>query len=110
MTADARARSRTYPRITAIVLVAGWFVVPVLGWIAGLVMIGIASEWTRAVRQRAITVSVAAAVISGVAFMLLRGEATGLIGLGILIVVPLITNIFVSSYLNQHWGEGTPTA
>ena len=111
--ADAVAEERTeaargpvtkaYPTVTAVVLTAGWYVVPVFGWIAGLIMIGVGERWTGSVKRTAILVSTAGAVVSSAAFILLRGLDYGLVGLAALLVVPLITNIFVSSYLRARW-------
>jgi tetrahydromethanopterin S-methyltransferase subunit B len=98
------APSKVYPTITAIVLVVGWYVVPVLGWIAGLVMIGVGAEWTSAVRRRAILTSIAAAVVAAGALLFFRTTEFGLVGLAVFLVVPLLVNIFVGASLRAHWG------
>lgn len=99
------APSKVYPTITAIVLVVGWYLVPVLGWIAGLVMIGVGAEWISAVRRRAILTSIVAAVVAAGALLFFRTTEFGLVGLAIFLVVPLIVNIFVGSFLRSHWGS-----
>lgn len=101
--ADARPVTKAYPTVTAVVLTAGWYLVPFFGWVAGLIMIGVGERWTSSVKRTAILASVAGAVVSSAAFILLRGMDYGIVGLVILLVVPLITNIFVSSYLRARW-------
>ncbi|MCS5717150.1 hypothetical protein N1027_03265 [Herbiconiux sp. CPCC 205763] len=103
-----RAASKVYPTITAIVLIVGWYVVPVLGWIAGLVMIGVGSEWTSAVRRRSIFTSIVAAVVAIGALLFFRTTEFGLVGLAIFLVVPFITNIFVGASLRAQWGARGP--
>ncbi|MCS5713261.1 hypothetical protein NVV95_01705 [Herbiconiux sp. CPCC 205716] len=102
---DTLPVSKTYPTLTAVVLTAGWFVVPVAGWIAGLVMIGIGDRWSAATRRNAILASIGGAVVGALALMLLRVTDLGLVGLALFAVVPLLVNIFVSSALRSHWGE-----
>ena len=98
------APSRAYATITGVVLTAGWCVVPLIGWIAGLVMIGVGSLWTASVRRRAILTSVAGVVVAVGLLMLFRGTDFWMVGLAAFVIVPLIVNIFVTSFLRARWG------
>ncbi|GLK18754.1 HAAS signaling domain-containing protein [Herbiconiux flava] len=97
--------SRTYPTLTAIVLTVGWYLVPVVGWIAGLVMIGIGDRWSAATRRNAILASVGGAVLAVLALLVFRATELWLPGLIAFGVIPLLVNIFVGSSLRSHWGE-----
>jgi uncharacterized membrane protein len=101
--------SLAYPTTTAIVLTAGWYLVPVLGWIAGLVMIGVGREWTRSVRVRAIVASGIIGLISLGALLVFRGTDFWGIGLGTFVVLPLIANICVGSYIRRRWSQSPLT-
>jgi len=94
--------SKTYPTITAIVLTVGWYVAA-LGWIAGLVMIGVGDRWLPAEKRRAILTSIAGTVVAILALLFFRTTDVGLIGLALFLVIPLITNVFVGSYLRRTW-------
>ncbi|MFB2596191.1 hypothetical protein ACEXQE_00215 [Herbiconiux sp. P17] len=100
--------SRVYPTITAIVLTVGWYVAPVLGWIGGLVMIGVGSEWTSSVRRRSILTSIAGGVVAVLVLLIFRGTDFWMVGLGAFLIVPLIVNIFVGSSLRAQWGKRPP--
>jgi len=100
--------SKAYPTATAIVLTAGWYVVPIVGWIVGLVMIGVGSRWIPQARVAAALVSVAAAVVAIGALLLMRGTDVWLLGLSVFLILPLLANVFVGSYLRRQWGL-TPT-
>lgn len=100
--------SKTYATATAIVLTAGWYVVPVIGWIVGLVMIGVGSRWAPQKRVAAIVVSVVAAAIATGALLVLRGTDGWLLGLAVFLILPLGANILVSSYLRREWATPTP--
>lgn len=97
--------SKTYPTLTAVVLTAGWYLVPVIGWVAGLVMIGIGDRWSAATRRNAILASVGGAVLAVLVFLGLRLTDVGLLGLILFAVLPLLVNVFVGSALRSHWGE-----
>ncbi|MEC5185810.1 hypothetical protein RCH12_003287 [Cryobacterium sp. MP_3.1] len=96
--------SRAYPTAAAIVLTAGWYFVPIVGWIAGLVMIGMGKLWTPQVRVASAVVSVAAALVALAALLIWRGTDLWLLGLTVFLLVPLIANIFVGGYLRRQWG------
>ena len=99
------APSLTYPTITAVVLAVGWFVVPVIGWIAGLVMVAYGSGWSTTERWRAILWSAGAAVAGFVVGLLaLRGSTYWPIGLAIFVIVPLVANIVIGVRLRRLWG------
>lgn len=100
--ADPPAPSTTYATLTAIVLTVGWYVAA-LGWIAGLVMIGLGDRWLPTVKRRAILTSIAGTVVAVVALLVFRTTDVGLIGLALFLVIPFITNIFVGSYLRRTW-------
>ncbi|WEO77329.1 hypothetical protein BJQ94_18575 [Cryobacterium sp. SO2] len=95
--------SKAYPTAAAIVLTAGWYVIPIVGWIVGLVMIGACARWAAQVRVAAMVASVVAAVIAVLALLLLRGTDAWILGLAVFLVVPLLANIFVGSYLRREW-------
>lgn len=119
--ADARAESsptapeaetppsRTYAIVTSIVLVAGWYLVPVLGWLAGLVMIGAGSRWSTRVRRNGILASVAVIVVSTIGLLGFRGSDAWIGGVAIFAAGPLIGNIFVADSLRRRWGTSDPT-
>lgn len=96
--------SLVYPTSTAIVLTAGWYVVPVVGWLAGLVMIGVGRLWTPQVRVASAVVSLAAALVALAALLIFRATDLWLLGLAVFLLVPLIANIFVGGYLRRQWG------
>ena len=96
--------SKAYPTAAAIVLTAGWYVVPIVGWIAGLVMIGVGKLWAPQVRVASAVVSVAAALVALAALLVMRGTDLWPLGLAIFLLVPLIANIFVGGYLRRQWG------
>jgi hypothetical protein len=97
--------SKVYPTVTAVLLTVGWYVAPVLGWIGGLVMIGVGSEWASWVRRRAILTSLGGAVVAVGALLFFRTTELGLVGLAVFLVVPLVVNIFVGSFLRAQWGN-----
>jgi uncharacterized membrane protein len=96
--------SRTYATITGVVLTAGWYLVPVIGWVAGLVMIGIGSEWTPSVRRTAIGASILGTFFAIAGLIVFRGTEIWVVGATIFAVAPLLVNIFVTSYLRSRWG------
>ncbi|MDO9398123.1 MAG: hypothetical protein Q7T71_16380 [Herbiconiux sp.] len=95
--------SKTYPTVTAIVLTVGWYLAPVLGWIGGLVMIGVGDRWLPAFKRRAILSSIGAGVLAGVALLVFRGTDLWPVGLTAFLVIPLLVNIFVGSALRANW-------
>lgn len=115
--ADARAESfsppaavapRGYARATSVVLVAGWYLVPILGWLAGLIMIGAGSHWSTKVRRNGILASVAVICVSTLALLAFRGGDAWLIGVIVFAAGPLIGNIFVADSLRRRWGTSAP--
>ena len=107
-TADTTAPAapgRGYAIATSVTLVAGWYLVPVLGWVAGLVMIGAGSHWTPEVRRRGIVAAVLVVLVSTAALFAFRGTGVYGIGLVVFAVGPLIGNIFVASWLRDRWGR-----
>ncbi|WP_291054300.1 hypothetical protein [Herbiconiux sp.] len=102
--------TKTYPTVAAVILTAGWYVAPVLGWIGGLVMIGVGAHWSSAVKRRAILASIIAGVVAILALLVFRGTEVWPIGLVAFLVVPLIANIFVDSYIRERWGLTPPGA
>ena len=96
--------SLVYPTSTAIVLTVGWYVVPVVGWVAGLAMIGAGKLWTPQVRVASAVVSLAAALVALAALLIFRATDLWLLGLSVFLLVPLIANIFVGGYLRRQWG------
>ena len=97
--------SLAYPTTAAIVLTVGWYLMPVLGWIAGLVMIAVGREWTTAVRVRAIVASGVIGLVSIGALLAFRGTELWGVGLGVFLVLPLIANVFVGSYIRRRWAQ-----
>ncbi|PPF46738.1 hypothetical protein C5B85_00110 [Pseudoclavibacter sp. AY1F1] len=98
---------RGYAIVTLVVLVAGWYLVPVLGWIAGLVMIASGAHWQGKVRRNGILASVAVIVVSTLGLLVFRGSDAWLVGLVIFAAGPLIGNIFVADYLRRNWAAAT---
>jgi hypothetical protein len=100
--------SLAYPTAAAIVLTAGWYLVPIVGWIVGLVMIGAGSRWALEVRVASVCASVAAALVAVAALVVFRGTEVWLIGAAAFAIVPLIANVFVGGYLRRQWGLPAP--
>ncbi|MFZ4894395.1 HAAS signaling domain-containing protein [Plantibacter sp. Mn2098] len=95
--------SKAYLTITGLLLTAGWYVVPVLGWVAGIVMVAIGTSWTSPVRRNAIIASIGSIVLAGIVLIVFRGTGAWYIGLGGFVLLPLIGNAFVADYLRRHW-------
>lgn len=100
--------SKAYPTAAAIVLTAGWYLVPIVGWIVGLVMIGAGSRWAPQVRVASVVASVAAALVAVAALLVFRGTDVWILGAAAFAVIPLIANIFVGGYLRRQWGLAAP--
>lgn len=108
-TADARMPvSKAYPTAAAIVLTAGWYLVPIVGWIVGLVMIGAGSRWAPQVRVASVFASVAAALVAVAALLVFRGTDVWIVGAAAFAIIPLIANVFVGGYLRRQWGLAAP--
>ena len=105
--APSPAPSMTYPTIAAVLLAAGWYVVPILGWVAGLLMVAYGSRWAGSVRLRAILSSIAAAIVAGGVFLALRDSSLAFAGLIVFLVVPLVANILIGARLRRLWGVST---
>lgn len=102
--------TKTYPTVAAVILTAGWYLAPVLGWIGGLVMIGVGAHWSPSVKRRAILASIIAGLVAGAFLLVFRGTDVWPIGLVAFLVIPLIANIFVGSYIRERWGLTPPGA
>ncbi|MBF4457863.1 HAAS signaling domain-containing protein [Pseudoclavibacter sp. VKM Ac-2867] len=100
---EAPGPSRAYPIIMSIALIAGWYLVPVLGWVAGLIMIGASQHWSSRVRRNGILASVAVIVVSTIGIFAFRGTEAWVVGVIIFAVLPLLGNIFVADYLRRRW-------
>lgn len=100
--------SKAYPTAAAIVLTAGWYLVPIVGWIVGLVMIGAGSRWAPQVRVASVFASVAAALVALAALLVFRGTDVWILGAAAFALVPLIANVFVGGYLRRQWGLAAP--
>lgn len=108
-TADSRMPvSKAYPTAAAIVLTAGWYLVPIVGWIVGLVMIGAGSRWAPQVRVASVFASVAAALVAVAALLVFRGTDVWIVGAAAFAIIPLIANVFVGGYLRRQWGLAAP--
>ncbi|PPG32700.1 hypothetical protein [Pseudoclavibacter sp. RFBB5] len=95
--------SRAYPIITSVALIVGWYLVPVLGWVAGLIMVGASQHWSSRVRRNGILASVAVIVVSTIGLFAFRGTDAWLAGVIIFSVLPFLGNIFVADYLRRRW-------
>ncbi|WP_440710875.1 hypothetical protein [Herbiconiux sp. YIM B11900] len=85
--------TKTYPTVAAVILTAGWYLAPVLGWIGGLVMIGVGTHWRPAVKRRAILTSIVAGLVAGAFLLVFRGTGVWPIGLVAFLVIPLIQHL-----------------
>ena len=101
------APSLTYPTIAAVLLAAGWYVVPLIGWIAGLVMVAYGAHWLPSVRWTAILTSVMAALVAVAGLLAFRGSDYWPVGLAVFLVVPLVANIVIGVRLRRRWGATT---
>ncbi|SDY62826.1 hypothetical protein [Herbiconiux ginsengi] len=56
-------------------------------------------------RRRATLTSIGGGVLAAAALLLFRTTDDGSVGLAIFLVVPLIVNVFVGSFLRARWGS-----
>jgi len=100
-------KSGAYLGFTLALLVVGGYIVPVLGWVAALVLIGMSSVWTRTQKIRAIVASVAGGVIAFAILLALRGPELGHWGFIVFLGLPLVVNIVIAYVLNAQWRART---
>ncbi len=98
---------RGYVTATVVVLLFGGYLLPVLGWLAALVMVGVGSGWTPKVRRRAIIASLAGGLVALLIVYSLHvfGHGSVLTASGLLaaVVVPFVVNAFTGRFLHRHW-------
>jgi uncharacterized membrane protein len=100
-------KSGAYLGFTLALLVVGGYIVPVLGWVAALVLVGLSSVWTRTQKIRAIVASVAGGVIAFAILLALRGPELGHWGFIVFLGLPLVVNIVIAYVLNAQWRART---
>jgi hypothetical protein len=91
--------SNFYVGLTVALLVCGGYIVPVVGWLAALLLIVGSSAWTTREKKTGIVASVACAFVALVLLFTLRGEQTGAAGFALFLLVPLVGNLVVGFYL-----------
>jgi len=88
-----------YVGLTVALLVCGGYILPVVGWIAALLLIVGSSAWTTREKKIGIGASVASAFAALVLLFTLRGEEAGPAGLALFLLVPLVGNLVVGFWL-----------
>lgn len=96
-------KSGAYLGFTVALLVVGGYIVPVLGWVAGLVLIGMSPVWNRTQKIRAIVSSVAGGIVAFAILLALRGPELGTVGFVIFLGLPLVVNIVIAYVLSAQW-------
>jgi len=103
-------KSGAYLGLTLALLVVGGYIIPVLGWIAALVLIGMSPVWSRTQKLRAIGASVAGGVVAFAILLALRGPDLGHWGFIVFLGLPLVVNIVIAYVLNAQWRASAPAA
>ena len=102
--APAAARpSPVYLGFTVALLVVGGYLLPFVGWLAGLALIIGSSVWSRRVKKIAVSLSASAAVVALAALLILRGQSLGTVGLVLFLVVPFVVNLGLAYFLASRW-------
>jgi len=102
-TPPSRGRSGAYLSLTVALLVVGGYVLPGIGWIAALVLVGGSAVWTRREKTIAIAASVAVAVLGLALLVAFRGPELGVLALVCLLAVPFVGNVVIGIYLSLKW-------
>jgi len=96
----APARSSTvYVGATVALLVCGGYIVPVVGWLAALLLVAGSSAWTVREKKIGIVASVLCAIAAIVLLFTLRSDVAGPAGFALFLLVPLVGNLVVGFYL-----------
>lgn len=96
----APARSSTvYVGVTVALLVCGGYIVPVVGWLAALLLVAGSSAWTVREKKIGIVASVLCAIAAIVLLFTLRSDVAGPAGFALFLLVPLVGNLVVGFYL-----------
>lgn len=91
--------SPVYVGVTVALLVVGGYVLPVVGWLAGILLVVGSTAWTSREKKTAIAASVASAVVALALLFALRGGQAGEAGFVLFLVVPLVGNLVAGFYL-----------
>ena len=98
--------SRTVPRVVTLLLILGWYMPPVLGWLAALVVILSEDRWSRRDRMVAIGWSVGGVAVAVATLFAVRGGPAATAGIVAVFAVPGLVNLFVADFLRRRWGSG----
>jgi len=101
--AAATTPSSVYLGFTLALLVVGGYLLPFVGWLAGLALIIGSSVWTRRVKKIAVSLSAGAAVVALAALLILRGQSYGGVGLVLFLFVPFVVNLGLAYFLASRW-------
>jgi len=91
--------SPVYVGVTVALLVVGGYLLPVVGWLAGILLVVGSTAWTSREKKTAIAASVASAVVALALLFALRGGQAGEAGFVLFLVVPLVGNLVAGFYL-----------
>lgn len=97
--------SPVYLGFTLALLVVGGYLLPFVGWLAGLALIIGSPVWTRRVTRIAVSISAGAAVAALVALLVLRGESYGEVGFVLFLLVPFVVNLGLAYFLAGRWAS-----
>ena len=95
--------SSVYLGFTLALLVVGGYLLPFVGWLAGLALIIGSPVWTRRVKRIAVSISASAAVVALAALLILRGQSYGTVGFVLFLFVPFVVNLGLAYFLASRW-------
>jgi hypothetical protein len=96
-------RPLTYLLFTVGLLVIGGYVIPVIGWLIGLVLVIGSNVWTKHEKTVAVAVSAGASALALVLLFAFRGPELGVWALAVAAVLSVGANLFASWYLTRRW-------
>jgi hypothetical protein len=92
-----------YLIVTVALIVIGGWLIPVLGWIAGLVMAVGSPEWSPRDKRIAVGIAVGSAALATLLLFLLRGAEWGLLALVLFGAISFIGNAAAGIRLIRAW-------
>jgi hypothetical protein len=95
--------SSVYLGFTVVLLVVGGYLLPVVGWLAGLALVIGSPVWRKRDKKIVVGASLAAAIAALALIFLLRGSELGTLGLVLFLGVPFVVNLGLAYYLSSRW-------